>query len=213
LLRSKMRRRFRLNQGTTTIVNHIKKTMHEKVPPHGFTVFRALSDRERQNAFSRRAANQFPEIRRAFDDAIQDFVVVMEGRVSTRKARKIARNAWKEDPGANRRAREQMKHCTKSRMRSIHRGRPEVYDRQVVYAFADAIAKAAGRKRFPIGHRSDVTIRDNKNGGAMLCTLVAAVEWALTIVAAGSSEAVAPRVKPESILAIIKGRPLTKSTE
>jgi hypothetical protein len=208
---NEMRRRLRLNRDTPAIVDDIKKSMHVKVPPHELTVVQALWDRERQKAFNK-TADEFPEIRQGFDDAIQD-IVSREGRVSSRKAKNVARKAWKEDPGANRRIHEEMKHPTKRGIGSVYRGRPELYDRHVVWAFADAIAKAAERKRFSIGHHGDVTIGDNKKGGAMLCTLVAAVEWAMTIAAAGSSEVAPPPVRPESILAIIKRRPLMNPTE
>ena len=57
---------------------------------------------------------------------------------------------------------------------SAHRGRPDLYDPHVVWAFADSIAEATGRK-FTVGHHGDKTITDERMAGPMRTS--AAARW------------------------------------
>ena len=76
----------------------------------------------------------------------------------------------------------------------------------VIWAFADAIARVAGRKHLSTGHHGDVTITDNSKGSAMLGALVATMRWAMTMAWLGAAPpgTKPPIVKPEGILGIVK---------
>jgi hypothetical protein len=98
-----MRHRLRLTRDAPAIVNDIKQTMDVKVPPHGLTVLQALWERECQSAFNQTAADEFPEIRKEFEEGIRDLMTAQKERISARQVHNTARNAWKEDPAADRR--------------------------------------------------------------------------------------------------------------
>jgi hypothetical protein len=193
-----MRRRLGLERDTTAIVNDIKKTMHLKVPPHGLTVLQVLYERENENAFNQTAVQEFPTIRQEFDHAIQDFMVVRDGRVSARKVRKIGRNTWKEDAGANRRIREMEDQSPA--WRSPYRGQPERYDPRVVLAFATAIARAIDRPRITWTRGTE----DHKSSGPTLDVLVAAVRWAMCVAWVSAAGGEPPKVKAGGLLEILK---------
>lgn len=196
-----MRRTYELHPPTSDLLQTIKQAMHVKVPPHDFTVIQALCERERQNVFSEMADTKFPVVRNEFDKTIQGFLNAGESRTPARKSHWIARNAWKEDPGADRRIRE-MKLLPPDEWRSPYRGRPELYDPGVICAFEGAIARAAGRN-YVAWTRS---IEDNKSRGAMLDVLVAAVRWAMCIAWQSSAPPGRnpPEVKAEGLLKIVK---------
>jgi hypothetical protein len=189
-----MRRALDLCQETNAILNDIKKTLHAQVRGQvgtflwseagefvqakagGLTVLQVLCERERARVFNQTEDTPPPYFR----DAIQDLMIARDGRTPARKVRKTARNAWREDPGADRRVRE-MERQPAAKFRPPYRGRPEIYDPGVVWAFADAIARAAGREHFSAGHHGDEAITDkNQKGGPMLRVLVASVRWAMT---------------------------------
>ena len=200
-----MRCAYRLDRESNDILKTLKQAMHVKVPPHDFTVIQALCERERQNVFNEMADTKFPTLRKEFDKAIQDFLDSGNGGTSGRNARKIARNAWKADPGADRRIRE-TEHLSADKWRSPYRGRPELYDPGVIHAFKDAITEAAGRK-----FTWTRTIHDNKSTGPMLNVLVAAVHWAMCIAwqisaPPGSEPPHANAVKAEGLLKFIKAK-------
>jgi hypothetical protein len=192
-----MRRKLNLSRTTVEIVKGIKTTMDTPLPPHNFTVIQTLCERHCADRFNDGAAETATDIREEFDNAIREFATARG--TSARKARRLADNAWKWDHAADRRVREGSA--------APHRGRPEVYDRDVVWAFADAITRAAGRERFATGHHGDVTIteKDDK-GGAMFRVLIASVQWAM--IAAWQTSAppgtAQPTVKPEGILTVLK---------
>lgn len=199
-----MRRRLGLKQDTTAIVNDIKKTMYVKVPPHGLTVLQVLYGRENENAFNQTAVEEFPTIREEFEHAIRDFMIEWDGRVSARKVRKISRNTWKEDAGANRRVRER-EDQSPDQWRSPYRGRPERYDPRVVLAFATAITRAIDRPRITWTRGSG--IEDHKSRGDILDVLVAAVRWAMSVawmISGAGGEP--PNVKAEGLLEILKAK-------
>jgi hypothetical protein len=201
-----MRRRFCLSCTRDQLVTDIKATMHIQLPPHNFEVIQVLCDRERAaKAFNQSASEVFPAaIRKGFDDAIQDFVIIRRGKTSARELRKIAGNAWKWDHAEDRRIR---KAAFGRTARSPRKGRPELYDPEVVAAFADAVARAAGRPKFSIGHHGDEAITEkNKAGSVMLRVLVAAVRWSMTVAWQVSApwESAPPIVKPEGLLSLIK---------
>jgi hypothetical protein len=203
--------RLGLNQDTAAIVDEIKKTMHEKVSAYGLTVVRVLCGRERAATFNQ-TDDELPQY---FRDAIQDFMIVHDGRTPARKVLKTARNAWREDPGADRRASE-MEHQSPDQRGSPYKGRPERYDRRVVLAFEAAIAHAFGRPRITWKRgRQTKDAQDNKTRGEMLDVLVAAVEWAMCVAwQAGRPGSKPPKVKAEGILRIVKAKgALTKSTD
>jgi len=166
------------------------------------TVLQVLYERERATAFNQTDDKPPPY----FVEAIQDFMIAHDGRTPARKVRKTARNAWRENPGADRRVRE-MERQPAAKFRSRYRGRPEKYDPGIVWAFADAITRAAGREHFSIGHHGDEAITDkNQKGGPMLRVLVASIRWAMTNAwfEASLSGTEPPKVKPEGVLTVIK---------
>ena len=199
-----MRRSLGLNCTTEKIAKGIKETMHIRLPPYGTTVIDILCEHERERAFNKKAAETFPLERRKFAD---DLVAVMERGTPARKIRNVIKKAWKWDPAADRRTREGSA--------TPFRGRPEVYDRDVVWAFADVIARAAGREHFAIGHHGDETItKTSDKGGPMFRVLIAGVEWAMIAawMCAAPPGTPAPQAKPEGILTVLK-RPLKKRTD
>ena len=200
-----MARKLSLTHATVEIANDIKATMNAPLP-NNFTVMQTLCERYRADAFNDSAAETFPGIREAFDNAIQEFATVRG--TSARKARRLVDNAWKWDHAADRRVREGST--------APYKGRPEVYDRDVVWAFADAIARTAGRERFATGHHGDVTFteKDDK-GGPMLRVLVASIQWATIAAWQGAAPpgTAPPTVKPEGILTVLKRGRLTNRTD
>ena len=191
-----MRRSLRLSCPTAEIFQSIKTTLHVRLPPYGDTVIDTLYERERAKSFNQNAAEVFPLERRKFTD---NLVAVMEPGATARKIRNLIEKAWKWDPAADRRAWEGSERP--------FRGRPEVYDRGVVWAFADAIARAAGRAHFAIGHHGDETITKNSNkGGPMFRVLVASINWAMIAawLSASPPGTPAPQANPEGILTVIK---------
>jgi hypothetical protein len=206
-----MRRRLRLSQEPLVILNAIKQAMHVGVPPHDFTVCQTLFERERQNAFNSAAADEFPTAHKEFEQAIRDCMLAHKGRAPAKQLRMIARNAWRQDPGADRRIRE-MEYQPADQWRSPYRGRPELYDRGVVLAFENAVAHAIGRSRISWTRGTE----DNKSRSAMLDVLVAAVQWAMCVAwqFAGQSGSKPVKVKAEGLLGIIKALPpATNSTD
>jgi hypothetical protein len=172
----------------------IKATMNRSVGRHGLTVFQLLYlDRDKYQP------GLVPEF---FENEICEFLN-RNYQTPRRKGLEVARNAWKEDPGADRRVRAlERSSANKNKILSAHRGRPDIYDPHVVWAFADSIAEAAGRK-FSVGHHGDNAITDERMAGPMLAVLVAAVRWAMTMAEPGAAP-----VKTEGILTLIKrGRP------
>ena len=151
---------------------------------------------ERARAFSQNAAKTFPLERKKFAD---NLVAAMESGTPAGNIRNLVKKAWKWDAAADRRAEEGSERP--------FRGRPEVYDRDVVWAFADTIARAAGREHFAIGHHGDETItKTSDKGGPMFRVLVASVEWAMIAAWLGAARpgTAAPQAKPEGILTVIK---------
>jgi hypothetical protein len=197
-----MRRRFPVARTCDELVKDIKATMHLPLPPHNSTVMQLLIDRTRDKVFNQSAAETFPADWKGFGEAIQDFVIFRAGKTPARVVRKIAANAWKQDPVADRRVRNA---APQDDISTVHKGRPEKYPPEVVWAFADAIARAVDGEHFSIGHHGDATIGD-EGGGAMLQVLVAAIRWAMTAAWLGAAPpGTAPlTVKPEGILTLIK---------
>jgi hypothetical protein len=177
----------------------IKATMNRSVGRHGLTVLQMLCLEPTKNQ-----PELVPEF---FQNEIGDFLT-RNYQTPRRKARQIARNAWKEDPGADCRVRAALVSArapvSANEILSAHRGRPDLYEPLVVWAFADSIAEATGRK-FSVGRHGDKTITDERMAGPMLAVLVAAVRWAMAMRSPGITP---PLVKTEGILTLIKrGRP------
>jgi hypothetical protein len=194
-----MRAKLALARSTTEIAQDIKATMHLRLTSQNLTVMQAMYDRERGKAYNTFAEAMFPDIRTEFDSAIADLMRSIEGSAPSKKVRKVADNAWKHDRAADRRAREG----------SIapYRGRPEVYDPDVVQAFANAIARVANRTQFATGHHGDATLGDTGGKGSPLFrVLVAAIRWAMfaTWQSAAPPGSPPPIVKPEGILNAFK---------
>jgi len=204
-----LRLKLGLSRSTAELVKDIKATMHVVVPPNGATVIQTLCNHERDKAFNQHAADWFPAIREEFGDAIQEFIIAREGRAPARKVHKIARNAWKEDPGSDHRIR-QMQHLSPDEWRSPYRGRPELYDPGVVLAFESAIARAIGRSRISWTRGT----KDNKSSGVILEVFVAAVQWAVCVAWQCSARPGSKpmKVKAEGLLRIVKAAP-TNSTD
>jgi hypothetical protein len=199
-----MRRKLKLTYNTPEIVKCIKKTMNAPLPPNNSSVIQTLCDRHYADAFNDSAAESFPGDREEFDVAIKEFATARG--ISGRDGQRLVNKAWKWDRAADRRAREGSA--------APYKGRPEAYDRDVVWAFADAITRAAGRERLATGHHGDeaITEKDNK-GGPMLRVLVASIRWAMIMawLGAASPGTAPPTVKPEGILTVLKrGRPTNR---
>jgi hypothetical protein len=214
-----MRRALKLPKEADAILEEIKRALHAEVrhqvgtftwienegpmpaKPGGLTALQVLCERERAIAFNQ-TDDEPPAY---FVDAIQDFMIVHDGRTPTRKVRKTSRNAWRDDPRADSRIRER-EPSGSERFRSPNRGRPEKYPPDVIWAFADAIARVTGREQFSTGHHGDATIIDENKGGPMLRVLVAAVRWGM--MTAWQANAFPgtrpPTVRPEGILSLIK---------
>jgi len=231
-----MRHALDLCQDTKAILDEIKNSLHAKVRAQvgsvlwmdmeadqvttgksgGLSVLQVLYERQTATA-SNQTDDEPPEW---FVEAIQDFMIVREGRTPTRKVHTTARNAWRDDPGADRRIREREPFSPGEGFHSPYRGRPEKYNPDVVLAFADAIARAIGRPRISwtrgkgnLDHRYKP---DHESRGVVLDVLVAAVEWAMCVAwqHAGPSESKPPNVKAEGILRIVKtDTALTNSTD
>jgi len=180
-----MRRRLGVPHTCDELAKDIKATMRILLPQHNSTVVQTLFDRVRDEVFNQSAAEAFPTFRKGFGEAIQDFVIFREGKTPTRVVRKVAANAWKQDPVADRRIRNA---APQDDISTLYKGRPEKYPPEVVWAFADAIARAVDREHFSIGHHGDATIAD-EGGGAMLRVLVASVRWAMTAAWLGAASA------------------------
>jgi hypothetical protein len=215
-----MRRALKLSQETDAILEEIKETLHTQVReqigafvwmqtegptqtnPGGVTALQVLCERERATAFNQ-ADDKPPEY---FKNAIQDFMIAREGKTPTRKVRQTAGNAWKDDPGVSRRIRAREQSLPSEGFRSPYRGRPQTYSPDVVWAFADVIARAAGREQFSTGHHGDATITDETKGGPMLRLLVAAVRWGMTVawLTSAPEGSTPPVARPEGILSLIK---------
>ena len=190
--------RLRSGRPAQQIVADIKATMNVVLPPHGFTVLQTLCERERAKVFNNRAARRFPELQAAYVQVLAD-AAAMNG-VPRRKAKRLANNTWKWDHAVDRRARQGLE--------SPSKGRPEVYDPEVVYAFADTLARATGRERCSTGHHGDVTITDAGKASPIMNVLVCAIEWAVLAswTVARSTGSPRPKVRPEGILSVLKRR-------
>jgi hypothetical protein len=125
--------------------------------------------------------------------------------------RNTARNAWRDDPVANRRIRAREQSLPGEGFRSPYRGQPTKYDPDVVLAFADALARSICRPQISWTRTSD-----NKSRGVMLDVVVAAVEWAMCVAwqSSGRPGSRPPKVNAGGIIGILKAkRPLTNSTD
>ena len=162
-----MRGKLGLTRTAAELVKEIKATMDTLLPPYNFTVLQTLCEHERDKVLNRDAVERFPDVKQEFDSAIRDLTVAIEGKASTRRLRKLVGHAWKWDGAADRRAREGSA--------SPYRGRPELCDPKVVWAFADAVARTSGRSHVSWTRRTD----DNKSVGVILDVFVAAVQWAI----------------------------------
>jgi hypothetical protein len=206
----KMRSSLALNRDAAAILDGIKRAMHMTVPPHGLTVLQTLCDRERYDPFNQFAADEFPAVHQEFEPAIRGFMSSREGRrIPARRIHKVARNAWKQDPGADRRTRE-MEQGSPDQFRSPYKGQPELYDPEAVLAFEGAIARVIGLSRVSWTRG----INDNKSSGPVLDVLVAAIQWAMCVAWQCSAPwgTNPPNVKAEGLLRIVKAQ-RKKSTD
>ena len=229
-----MRRALKLPQEADTILEQIKKTLHAEVReqvgtfnwienegparanPGGLTALQVLCEKERATAFNK-TDDEVPDY---FEDAIQDFMIAHDGKTPTRKVRKTARSAWRDDPGADRRIREREPLSPGEGFCSPHLGRPEKYDPDVVLAFEGVIARAIGKPKISwtrgkgnLDHRD---IPDHASRGVVLDVLVAAVEWAMCVAwhQSAPTGSKPSKVMAEGILRILKAKqPLTNSTD
>jgi hypothetical protein len=193
-----MRSKLGLTRTTAELVKEIKATMDAPLPPYNFTVIQTLCDHERTKVFNQYAAKASPDAKEKSDKEIRDITAAIEGRVPARRVRRLADRFWKWDHAADRRFREGST--------VPYKGRPDVYDPDMALAFADTIARAAGRKCFSLGHHGDNAITQKSEGGPMLRVLVASVEWAMVAgwLAAAPFGTAPPTVKPEGILTVFK---------
>jgi hypothetical protein len=189
-----MRHELGLIPTTEEIVRDIKATLYAPLPPYNFTVLQTLCDRHRADAFNDDAAGAFPAERKILNKTIRDLATARG--ISARTARRLSDNAWKWDRAAERRVREGSA--------APYKGRPEIYDRDVVWAFHDAIARASGQPHITWTRGID----DNKSKSANLDVLVAAVEWAMCVAWQCSAKPGTefPNVTAEGLIGIIKRR-------
>ena len=133
--------KLNLSTKAAEFLQAIKATMNRPVGCHGHNVIQRLYELEQAKVPPSCSPPEF------FEREICDFLI-RNYQTPRRKARQIARNAWKENPGADRRthALEKRISANKNRILSVHRGRPDLNDPYVVWAFADSIAAAAGHK-------------------------------------------------------------------
>jgi hypothetical protein len=190
----RMRVKLSLPRSSAEIVNAIKDTLEMRVGSQNQTVSQILYDRERGKAFNELASDMYPD---EYQEHREDIFDLLEESLPTRKKGQFASNAWKWDPDGDRRAREGST--------APYKGRPQLYDPDVLSAFADAIALAAQRPRFAVGHHGDDTLGDDL-GSPMFQLLVAAVQWAVVVawLSAAPPETAAPIVKPEGIRNALK---------
>jgi hypothetical protein len=200
----RLRSELCLSLSTVEIVNGIKATMGMLLPSQNQTVFQTLYDRERDKAFNKLSSEM--DEHRAFRD---DFADLFEGAAPARKTLRLADNVWKQDAAADRR--------TLEGSVAPYRGRPEIYERDVLLAFANSIASAVGLPRFATGHHSEKTLDDTEKGSPLFETLVAAIQWAMLAAwqSAGAPGTLPPIVKREGVLtahkqAVGHGRPVAK---
>ena len=228
-----MRRALKLPQEADAILEQIKKTLHAQVreqrtfvwmetewsgqaTSEALTVLQLLYERPPATAFNK-TDDEVPDY---FEDAIQDFMIAHDGKTPTRKVRKTARSAWRDDPGADRRIREREPLSPGEGFCSPHLGRPEKYDPDVVLAFEGVIARAIGKPKISwtrgkgnLDHRD---IPDHASRGVVLDVLVAAVEWAMCVAwhQSAPTGSKPSKVMAEGILRILKAKqPLTNSTD
>jgi hypothetical protein len=197
----RMRVKLSLPRSTAEIANAIKDTLEMRVGSQNQTVFQILYDRERGKAFNELASDMYPD---KYQEHREDIFDLLE-ESSTRKKGQSASNTWKWDPEGDRRSLEGA--------RSPYKGRPQLYDPDVLWAFAHAIALVADRPRFAVGHHGDDTLNDDL-GSPMFQLLTAAVQWAAVIawLSAAPPGTAAPVVKPEGIRSALK-RPRSVSSE
>ena len=195
--------KLKLRGEATEYLHAIRATMNRPVGRHGLTVCQRL--------YLEPIKSRPEPVPEFFENEVRNYLI-RNHQTPRRKARQIARNAWREDSGADRRVRAlKPSAANKNKILSAHRGRPDLYDPHVVWAFADSIAEATGRK-FSVGHHGDKAITDERMAGPMLAVLIAAVRWAMAM----SPVITPPLVKTEGILTLIKRRrpvrlPLRKS--
>jgi hypothetical protein len=184
-----LRAKLCLSRSTVEIVNVIKDTLEMRVGSQNQTVSQILYDRERGNAFNELASDMYPD---EYQEHREDISDLLEESLPARKKGQSASNAWKWDPDGDRRALEGST--------APYKGRPQLYDPDVLWAFADAIALAAERKRFAVGHHGDDTLSDDL-GSPMFQLLTATVKWAAVIawLSAAPPGTAAPVVRPEGI--------------
>jgi hypothetical protein len=167
-----LRAKLFLSRSTAEIVSDIKQITETRVGSQGLTVLQVLCDREYAKNFNADAAAMFPDVLEAFHDGIDDFARSKGGQEPPRKTRKFADNLWKQNPDADRRVREGST--------EPYRGRPQIYDPDVLLAIADHVARTAGRSNFTTGHHGDTTLSDDK-GSPLLRVLAATVRWVMVI--------------------------------
>jgi hypothetical protein len=185
-------------QVSEAVLEAVKATLHKPIPPHGFTVMQALGDQIRARVFNENSQEVFHELQSQFVEAITEEVTHRGGQ-PRRKARRIAENAWSWNEAADRR--------TRAAHKSPYRGRPEVYNPEVVKAVADAIAHSVGEERFRWYHGEKTTAITNSAQASRMVDLVCcAVEW-VTFVAwqlSAPPGTTAPKLRPEGILSILR---------
>jgi hypothetical protein len=172
------------------------------LPPYNFTVLQTLCNHERDKVCNRDAVERFPDVKQEFDRAIRDLTLARMSRVypivigykAFRRLRNLVDRAWKWDSAADRRAREGSA--------TPYMGRPELYDPDVVWAFADAVARASGRLHVSWTRRID----DNKSVGVILDVFVASVQWALCAAWLCSAPFGQdfPKVRAEGLLGVLR---------
>jgi hypothetical protein len=191
-------------QSSEAVILAVKAALHKAIPPHGFTVIQTLCQQNRTKVFNELGAKVFPDNHSQFIATIRK-AVVDSGFASRRKAQRIAENAWSCNDAADRR--------TRAGDESPYRGRPEIYNPEVVKAIADAIAHAVGEERFRWYHgEKTTTITDSAQAGPMVDIVCCAVAWAMLVAwqASAPPDTEPPKLKPEGILSILRRTTRTK---
>jgi hypothetical protein len=183
----RLRAELCLSLSTAEIVSGIKQTMQTRAGSQNLTVEQLLYDREYSKTFNTMTAAILPDVRQEFGGALADALNLDGTPAVARRARRFAKNAWERNAAAERRE--------QAGSVAPRKGRPETYDPDVLLAFADTIARMAGRPRFTTGHHGDTTLSGDK-GSPLLRTLAASVRWAMVAAWQGAA---APGTPPPAV--------------
>lgn len=152
--------------------------------------------KERQSAFLKllncNAAPNFSGVRKEHQFAIIEFLRRTNSSLTRQGMSALARTVWRLERGRQRRA-------LKAQSAFEMKGRPPLWDPDVVFAFEQKVASAFGRERVTFTRLAD----NHQSGhpgsadGPVLRVLQAAIHWAMTRVWSGNAPHLAPPPVPK----------------